>query len=134
MRIRLATTLLLLSQASQAQSPDDFIVTYSLEAAQMQSRFQVSATRGAAFAARKWGISENLASCTACHTENPRNPGRHSVTNKVIQPLSPAVNPERFSDPAKVEKWFRRNCKEVVGRPCTAAEKADFIQFVVGAK
>lgn len=27
------------------------------------------------------------------------------------------------------EKWFRRNCTEVVGRECSAAEKADFIVF-----
>ena len=36
----------------------------------------------------------------------------------------------RFTDPAKTEKWFRRNCTEVLGRECSAAEKADFIQFL----
>jgi hypothetical protein len=56
--------------------------------------------------------------------------GKHVITDKRIDPFSPAVNKERFTDSKKVEKWFKRNCTEVVGRECTAAEKADFIQFV----
>lgn len=122
---------LLLSQAALAETPAQFVASYSAEAG---AGFSADAGRGKAFAGKNWGVSEKLASCTACHTDNPRNPGRHAVTGKAIQPLSPAVNPERFSDPAKVEKWFKRNCKEVVGRACTAAEKADFIQFVAGAQ
>ncbi|HJV92459.1 MAG TPA: DUF1924 domain-containing protein [Azonexus sp.] len=46
-----------------------------------------------------------------------------------MRPLAVAANAERFSDPAKVEKWFGRNCKEVVGRACTPGEKADFVAF-----
>ncbi|TCJ15794.1 DUF1924 domain-containing protein [Parasulfuritortus cantonensis] len=114
-----------------AAGPAQFIAEYS---AQAGAGFTADAARGKAFAGKNWGVSEKLSSCTACHTENPRNPGRHAVTGKTIQPLSPAVNPERFSDPAKVEKWFKRNCKEVVGRACSPAEKADFIQFVAGAQ
>lgn len=122
-----------LSQNLWAKSPSQFIADYSAEATQSQPRFIADAELGKTFAQRKWGVSEKLSSCTACHTDNPRNMGRHVVTGKTIQPLSPAVNPERFSDPAKVEKWFKRNCKEVVGRLCSPAEKADFIQFVIGA-
>ena len=47
-----------------------------------------------------------------------------------IRPLAVAANGERFSDPAKVEKWFGRNCKEVVGRACTPGEKADFVAYM----
>ena len=43
---------------------------------------------------------------------------------------SVAANGERFADPAKVEKWFGRNCKEVVGRACTPGEKADFVAYM----
>lgn len=120
-----------LTQHAWAETPAQFIAGYSAEAG---AGFTADAVRGKAFAGRNWGISDKLASCTACHTDSPRNPGRHAVTGKNIAPLSPMVNPERFSDPAKVEKWFKRNCKEVVGRACTAAEKADFIQFVTGAR
>lgn len=93
-----------------------------------------SPQRGAEFYAREFGISEKMPACAACHTEDPTRPGRHAVTGKDIKPLSPAANAERFTDPAKVEKWFRRNCKEVVGRECTPGEKADFIAFVVAGR
>ena len=53
------------------------------------------------------------------------------ITGKTIAPMAVSANPERFTDEAKIEKWFRRNCKEVVGRECTAAEKADFLAWLV---
>ena len=79
-------------------------------------------------------VGPNQLSCSSCHTDSPKNEGKHAKTNKVIEPLAPSANPKRFSDLAQVEKWFKRNCKEVVGRACTPAEKADFIQFVIGAR
>lgn len=85
-----------------------------------------SAERGAAFFSAKgtdW-------SCATCHTADPRKPGRHTVTGKAIQPMAPAVNPERLSDVAKVEKWFKRNCKDVLDRECTALEKGDVITYL----
>ena len=39
-----------------------------------------------------------------------------------------------FSDPAKVEKWFRRNCNDVAGRECTAGEKADVLAWLISLK
>ncbi|MCE5233307.1 MAG: DUF1924 domain-containing protein [Mizugakiibacter sp.] len=69
-------------------------------------------------------------SCASCHTRDPRQPGRHAVTGRELAPLAPAANPERFKDPAKAEKWFRRNCRDVVGRECTAAEKADITAWL----
>lgn len=122
------------TSAAWAENPRQFVDGYAAEAARTHTGFVADAARGRAFAARTWGVSEKLSSCTACHTDNPRNAGRHAVTGKTIEPLSPSVSADRFSDPAKVEKWFKRNCKEVVGRLCTPAEKADFIQFVLGAK
>lgn len=71
-----------------------------------------------------------MPACTRCHTDNPLNAGQHAVTGKAIRPLAVAANGERFSDPAKVEKWFGRNCKEVVGRACTPGEKADFVAYM----
>jgi len=68
-------------------------------------------------------------SCSTCHTRDPAKEGRSDV-GKTLAPLSPAVNPKRFTDADEVEKWFRRNCKEVLGRVCTPQEKGDFILFL----
>ena len=73
-------------------------------------------------------------SCASCHGAVPTQPGRHAATGKAIGPLAPAFNPQRFTDPAKVEKWFRRNCKDVMSRECTAAEKADILSWLLGLK
>jgi len=70
-------------------------------------------------------------SCATCHTVNPPEAGRHARTNKTIEPLAPSANRERFTDPEKVEKWFKRNCNDVLSRSCTAREKADFAAYVI---
>jgi hypothetical protein len=31
-----------------------------------------------------------------------------------------------------VEKWFKRNCNEVLGRDCSAQEKGDWLSFMLG--
>jgi hypothetical protein len=69
-------------------------------------------------------------SCATCHTLDPREPGRHTVTGKPIEPMAPAVNSRRFTNAAKVVKWFKRNCKGLLDRECTALEKSDVITFV----
>lgn len=69
-------------------------------------------------------------SCSSCHGAVPTQAGRHASTGKPIAPLAPAFNPERFADSAKTEKWFRRNCNDVMGRECSPAEKADVISWL----
>lgn len=76
---------------------------------------------------RDWG-------CATCHGAAPTSPGKHASTGKVIAPLAPAANAQRFTDPAKTEKWFRRNCSDVMGRPCTAGEKADMLAWLLTLK
>jgi hypothetical protein len=68
--------------------------------------------------------------CASCHGAVPTQPGRHAATGKVIAPLAPAAHPERFTDAAKADKWFRRNCQDVLGRECSAAEKADVLAWL----
>jgi hypothetical protein len=72
--------------------------------------------------------------CASCHTANPAIEGKHASTGKVIRPMAPAANPDRFTDAAKTEKWFRRNCNDVVGRECTSAEKADVLVWLLTFK
>jgi len=69
--------------------------------------------------------------CASCHTSNPADAGKHIVTGKKIAPLSPAVNPKRFANLAKVEERFSKHCHEVVGSDCTPAEKASFITYLL---
>ena len=73
-------------------------------------------------------------SCASCHGASPTGEGKHASTGKPIAPLAPAFNPERFTDTAKTEKWFRRNCKDVLGRECTAGEKADVLGWLLTFK
>lgn len=120
----------LCAATTQAATPAELLAAYRVEAAREIAGFQPDARRGAEFHARRFAGSAKMPACSSCHTDNPTQAGRHVVTDKTIRPLSPAANGERFTDPAKVEKWFRRNCTEVVGRECSAAEKADFIAFL----
>ena len=69
-------------------------------------------------------------SCATCHTGDPRRPGR-TPAGKVVEPLAPAANPDRLTDRDDVEKWFKRNCKQVLGRECSAAEKGHFVTFLL---
>lgn len=73
-------------------------------------------------------------SCASCHTKNPLQTGKHDVTGKIIQPMAPSANLARFTDVAKTQKWFKRNCKDVVGRECTAQEKGDVLTWLISLK
>jgi len=73
-------------------------------------------------------------SCASCHGTSPMQVGRHASTGKPIAAMAPAVNAERFADSTKTEKWFRRNCNDVLGRECTAAEKADILSWLITLK
>jgi mono/diheme cytochrome c family protein len=73
-------------------------------------------------------------SCSSCHGAVPTAEGKHASTGKVIAPLAPAFNPKSFTDPAKTEKWFRRNCNDVMARECTAGEKADVLAWLLTLK
>jgi len=87
-----------------------------------------SAGRGQEFFSATHG---NDWSCASCHTAAPANHGKHVKTGKDIAPLAPAANPQRFTDAAKVEKWFKRNCNDVLGRACTAQEQGDVLAYLM---
>ncbi len=112
-----------LAQAAFAATPADLLRAYGAQAGAAPEpasgqRF-FNATHG-----REWR-------CASCHGAVPVQAGRHAGTGKPIAAMAPAFNPDRFSDSAKVEKWFRRNCNDVVGRECTAAEKADVLSWLL---
>lgn len=92
-----------------------------------------NAERGQEFFNRKFkgGLFNG---CTECHTDNPTRNGRDQTAEKTIRPLAPAAYPSRFTDAAKVEHQFRLNCKDTVGRDCTAQEKADVMAWLISLK
>jgi hypothetical protein len=96
-----------------------------------QAGVPANAPRGQAFFTTKHGQDW---SCATCHTAVPTVDGKHATTSKVIAPMAPTVNAERFTDAAKTEKWFRRNCNDVVGRECSASEKADVLAWLLTLK
>lgn len=73
-------------------------------------------------------------SCASCHGTPPTTRGKHASTGKSIAPLAPAFNPKAFTDTAKVDKWFRRKCNDVVARECSATEKADVLAYLNALK
>lgn len=129
-----ALCLLLVGIAAQAETPQRIGETYAAEAAARQAGFTPSAKRGETLFRQRFGNNDKMPACTSCHTDSPVNAGQHAVTGKAIRPLAVAANGQRFSDPAKVEKWFGRNCKEVIARDCTPAEKADFVAYMSEAR
>ncbi|BBF93729.1 DUF1924 domain-containing protein [Blastochloris tepida] len=97
-----------------------------------QPGFTPSAERGRAFFfANHGGGKADTPACTSCHTTDLKKPGQ-TRAGKAIDPMAPSVVPTRYSDAAEVDKWFRRNCKDVLGRECTAEEKADALVFLFG--
>ena len=90
-----------------------------------------SPDRGRAlFTSTHRGGKPETPSCTTCHTKNLKARGQ-TRAGKVIEPMALSVNPTRLTDSKKVAKWLRRNCKSVLGRECTAGEKADIIAFLM---
>jgi len=74
--------------------------------------------------------SGQMVSCATCHGSDLGKTGSHARTGKLIEAMSPSVNPERLTDPAKIEKWFLRNCKWTLGRECNVQEKGDFLTSI----
>ena len=121
-----AAMALAAAPAMAATSPSEQMAAYAA-----QGGGAAQAVRGQAFFTTKHGKDW---SCSTCHTATPTVDGKHASTGKVIAPMAPAFNAERFTDAAKTEKWFRRNCNDVVGRECSPAEKADVLSWLLSLK
>lgn len=122
----LVFALLVAAAGVHAEVPRDFLARFEKEAGGAGS-----AERGARFFN---AVQGGEWSCASCHTEKPTQPGRHAKTDKPIGPLAPAANAERFTDAAKVDKWFRRNCNDTLNRACSPQEKADTLAWLLSLK
>ena len=125
---RLAGAMLIatLATAAQAATPAELQAAYGAVAATTANPHrgeQLFTSRHG----REW-------SCSSCHGAVPTQAGKHATTGKSIAPLAPAFNPKRLVDAAKTEKWFRRNCNDVLGRECTDGEEADVLAWLISLK
>jgi uncharacterized membrane protein len=118
--------MLFMSLHAMAATPAELLAGYSAQAGQ-----PANAAKGEAFFKASHGQEWQ---CTSCHGKSPMAGGRHASTDKAIEPLAPTANAKRFTDSAKVEKWFRRNCKDVLARECTASEKADVLAWLISLR
>ncbi len=122
--------LIAIAQPLRAEQPQDIILSYALQAKQDNAAFlDFDSHRGEQFFKSQHNGGDW--SCASCHTDNPAAAGLHTVTKKEIEPMAPSVNPARFTNTSKVEKWFKRNCKDVLNRECTAQEKGDVITYLM---
>jgi hypothetical protein len=132
-RIAVAAGLLLAAGAEAADPQRQKILdAYAAEATRAVPGFAgFSAERGQAlYAGPHAGGDRGADACATCHTADPAARGRHHKTGRAIEPMAVSVNPARFTDMEEVEKRFARDCKNVLGRACTAEEKGDFIAFL----
>jgi len=122
----IALSSMALTRPADAATPTELLAAYAARSARAPS-----AEQGKAFFAMPHGRDW---SCATCHGVSPATEGRHAVTGRSIQPLAPGANPTRFMDRDKADKWFGRNCGDVVGRACTDAEKADVLAWLITLK
>ena len=117
----------LVAGPAMADTIDEQLAAYQAEGA-----VEFSAERGKELWFQESASPEDgkMRSCTSCHTNNVRVNGKHAKTGKPIKPMAPSINPERYTDAAKIEKWFKRNCKWTIDRECTAQEKGDFLSYL----
>lgn len=111
------------ARAAADTQPAALLEQYSAQAGQPPS-----IERGRLFFRSRQG---GTLSCASCHGATPVTAGEHASTGKRLEPLAPAANPRAFTDSARVEKWFRRNCQDVASRPCTPGEKADVLAWLM---
>ena len=126
--IAAGASLALMSVAAQAA---DTSAGQQLQRWNAQAAAPGQAERGRVFFTSRHGGEW---SCASCHGNPPVASGKHASTGKAIDPLAPAVNPKAFTDTARIDKWFRRNCNDVLQRECSAGEKADVLAYLIGLK
>lgn len=122
----------LLASPASAGPRDSIMAGLTAEAKAADPGFAgFSAERGKAIFFNNYGTGKpDTPACTSCHGKTPQS-GGETRAGKAVDPIGVSKTPDRFTDPKKVDKWFRRNCNGVIGRECTALEKGDFITFML---
>lgn len=129
--IAVLCALALSAPGAFAGARDEVLARYANEARAAEAGYSgASAANGEQLHRKRFaGGKPDTPACTSCHGDDARAAGR-TKAGKAIEPMAVSVSPGRYTDPAKVEKWFRRNCLEVLGRECTPREKADWLAWM----
>jgi hypothetical protein len=127
----LGAVALILSMPVFAGPRDALLTQYAAEARVAAPAFSgFSAARGKTLHNQNFaGGKADTPACVSCHGNDPRAAGR-TRSGKTVEAMAVSVTPTRYLDPAKVEKWFRRNCNEVLGRACSPQEKGDWLTYM----
>ena len=91
---------------------------------------EASAENGKTLWMQEVQVKGEFRSCTACHGSDLTQAGQHIKTKKPIEPMAKSITTDRYEDPKKVAKWFKRNCKWTWGRECNEQEKLDILAFL----
>ena len=112
------------ASVAAGESPNSLLDFYASQAKTSDPGFTgFSAERGEHLFRTKFSTGKpNTPSCTTCHTPDPRKTGQ-TRAGKDIEPMAGSVNPKRYSNQEKTEKWFGRNCNNVLSRGCTATKR-----------
>ncbi|EAJ1232234.1 DUF1924 domain-containing protein [Campylobacter fetus] len=90
------------------------------------------ADRGEAiFKTKSIGKNGQNISCESCHGSDLTKSANNVFTNKILEPLSPNANSSRLTDVKDVQKWLKRNFKDVYQREGTALEKGDVLYYIL---
>lgn len=115
----------------EAEAGQSVLAGYEAGAKAEDASFKgFDAARGKALYFEEHPGKNGPVSCATCHTPDAKQVGR-SPAGKIIDPLAPSASPDRFTDAAKADKWFDRNCKQVLGRTCSARERGDVLTWLL---
>lgn len=122
--------LLLPNSAEAGETPQSILRSYEAQVRLEQPDFtRFDPEQGRALFLREVP-GKTPTSCSGCHGADPTQPGR-SPAGRNIEPLAPSAQPDRFTDRAKVDKWFLRNCKQLFGRDCSAQERGVVLAWLL---
>ncbi|MEO5345779.1 MAG: DUF1924 domain-containing protein [Magnetococcus sp. YQC-9] len=136
----------LLAFSAQAESKDDqgnltaeeresvanlLAREYASLAQKADPNAKLSPEAGRAFYLKKVTVEGKEMSCATCHTDNPKETGKHLETGKPIKPLAIRANPERFTNRDKTEANFSKHCRELYGKDCAPKDKGDYLLYLL---
>ena len=131
--MKLISLLLLTMSLSYASVITDYLDSLSSEVKKENPNFQsFDKQRGEKiFTSKHIGKKGKEISCVSCHSNNFTQKGENMFTGKIIEPLSPKVNPKRLAKLKTIKKWLKRNFKDVYKREGTALEKGDVLTYIL---
>lgn len=131
--MKLILTILVLLNISYASVIESYLNDLKIEAKKKNPSFvDFDKKRGEIiFTSKHIGKKGKEISCTSCHGSDLSKTGENFFTGKTIKPLSPKTNPKRLSKVKTINKWLRRNFKDVYKREGTAQEKGDVLTYIL---